>query len=681
MKRYWNWLFYNQPLLYKGFLFLTLCGAILYLFPKGGKFQYEFQKGFPWKHATLYAPFDFPILKTKAELEREITLLEEEANSYYRVDTLVEAQGKEHYQQKFERYFSTLDTPKATAIKKEGEQVLDRVFQQGILPLNWDNDAIETLRLIDGNTEKERFITSFFQMEAMQNSLQPLLSDSLAPFEENFYKLFFEVLAPNIVQDSIFKQKILNEGKQRLSPTRGLIKKGSLIIAQNELVDGERYQRLASLAAEYRSSSWTDRKEFMIATGYAILIGLALFMLLRFILIYREKLFNNNKELTFIFFNVFLIVALTVVVLNFDPYLVYSVPICILPLTLKAFFDARLGLFTHVLTVLLLGFIVPNSFEFVFLQMLAGIVTIQSSTKLYQRANLFISVGQIVLIYLVVHISFAFIHEGSIKNIALTTLGLFLLNGLLTLFVQPLIYLFERLFSLTSDVSLLELSDTNTALLKELSDQAPGTFHHSLQVANLAEAAASHIGANTLLVRVGALYHDIGKMKNPTYFSENQKSEISPHHELNPQQSASIIIHHVREGIALAKKHKLPERIIDFIRTHHGSSVVYYFYKQAQEQSSNHSIDSKDFRYPGPKPFSKETAILMMADAVEAASKSLKNPNLSKIETFVQQIIQKQLEEGQFSNSNITLSEIEEIKKVLIRKLSNIYHLRIEYPE
>ena len=467
MKRYWNWLFYNQPLLYKGFLFLTLCGAILYLFPKGGKFQYEFQKGFPWKHATLYAPFDFPILKTKAELEREITLLEEEANSYYRVDTLVEAQGKDHYQQKFERYFSNLNTPKATAIKKEGEQVLDRVFQQGILPLNWDNDAIETLRLIDGNTEKERVITSFFQMEAMQNSLQPLLSDSLASFEENFYKLFFEVLAPNIVQDSIFKQKILNEGKQRLSPTRGLIKKGSLIIAQNELVDGERYQRIASLAAEYRSNSWTDRKEFMIATGYAILIGLALFMLLRFILIYREKLFNNNKELTFIFFNVFLIVALTVVVLNFDPYLVYSVPICILPLTLKAFFDARLGLFTHVLTVLLLGFIVPNSFEFVFLQMLAGIVTIQSSTKLYQRANLFISVGQIVLIYLLVHISFAFIHEGSIKNIAWTTLGLFLLNGLLTLFVQPLIYLFERLFSLTSDVSLLELSDTNTALLKD----------------------------------------------------------------------------------------------------------------------------------------------------------------------------------------------------------------------
>ncbi len=233
----------------------------------------------------------------------------------------------------------------------------------------------------------------------------------------------------------------------------------------------------------------------------------------------------------------------------------------------------------------------------------------------------------------------------------------------MTLFVQPLIYLFERLFSLTSDVSLLELSDTNTALLKELSDVAPGTFHHSLQVANLAEAAANEIGANGLLVRVGALYHDIGKMKNPTYFSENQKNETSPHHELTPIQSAAIIVKHVREGINQAKKFNIPERIIDFIRTHHGTSLVYYFYKQAQDQNQEQAVDPEPFQYPGPKPFSKETAILMMADAVEAASKSLKAANLKIIESFVTQIVQKQLDEGQFSHSNITLLEIEQTKK------------------
>lgn len=681
MKRYWHWFFYNQPQLYKGFLFLVLVGVILYMIPVGGKFQYEYQKGLPWKHAALYAPFDFPILKTQAEIDQEITLLTREANSFYRLDSIPIKEALLKYNKQFDSYFDNIPIAIQQQLLIYGNGVLDSIYQKGILPLGWKTEDTSFVRLVTGNIEKLRPSSSFYRLSRLNEDVKERLPDSLQQFRSNFYKLFFEILTPNLVLDSTLRKKILDQGKQSLSLTRSVVKKGSLIIAQNELVEGERFQQLESLAAEYQSSSWTESKQFVITAGYAILVGLGVFMLMRFIFIYRIALFNNNKELTFIFVNIFLIVALTILVLNFDPYLVYGVPLCILPLTLKAFFDARLGLFTHVLTVLLLGFVVPNSFEFVFLQVLAGIVTIQTSSKLYQRANLFISVGQIVLIYLLVHIAFTFIHEGSIENISLSTLGLFLLNGLLTLFVQPLIYLFERLFSLTSDVSLLELSDTNTTLLKELSDVAPGTFHHSLQVANLAEAAANEIGANGLLVRVGALYHDIGKMKNPTYFSENQKNETSPHHELTPSQSAAIIVRHVREGINLAKKFNLPERIIDFIRTHHGTSLVYYFYKQAQDQNQEQAVDPEPFQYPGPKPFSKETAILMMADAVEAASKSLKAANLKIIESFVTQIVQKQLDEGQFSHSNITLLEIEQTKKVLIRKLSNIYHLRIEYPE
>ena len=346
---------------------------------------------------------------------------------------------------------------------------------------------------------------------------------------------------------------------------------------------------------------------------------------------------------------------------------------------MKAFFDARLGLFTHVITVLLLGFVVANNYEYMFLQIIAGIVTILTVSELYKRANLFISVGQITLIYIVSYFSFYVIHEGSIDNLQWETFLLFILCGLATLFVQPLIYVYEKLFGLVSDVSLLELSDTNSKLLKELSEKAPGTFHHSLNVANLAEAAANEIGANVMLVRVGALYHDIGKMVNPTYFTENQSTGINPHDELSPKESAQIIINHIIHGVELAKKNNLPDRVIDFIRTHHGSSMVYYFYNKQVE--SNLDFKDSDFSYGGPKPFNKETAILMMCDSVEAASKSLKEPNSTKINNFVDAIVSKQMDTEQFLNATITLKEIQSIKKVLKHKLANMYHLRIEYPE
>jgi putative nucleotidyltransferase with HDIG domain len=350
-----------------------------------------------------------------------------------------------------------------------------------------------------------------------------------------------------------------------------------------------------------------------------------------------------------------------------------------MPLILKTFFDARLGLFVHVLTVLILGFVVPNSFEYIFLQIIAGIVTILTVSELYKRANLFISVGQITLIYIIGYFAFHIIHEGNLDNVNWYIFGFFFLNGMITLFAQPLIYIYEKMFGMVSDVSLLELSDTNSKLLKELSNKAPGTFHHSLQVANLAEASANEIGANAMLVRVGALYHDIGKMNNPTYFTENQVTSINPHDDLDPKESARIIINHVIEGIELARKYNLPDRVIDFIRTHHGTSFVYYFYKKQQELDQ--PFKESDFRYPGPIPFSKETAILMMADSVEAASKSLNNPTYQIIDQFVEKIITGQMNGNQFLNANITFKEIQMIKKVLKQKLTNIYHLRVEYPE
>lgn len=353
---------------------------------------------------------------------------------------------------------------------------------------------------------------------------------------------------------------------------------------------------------------------------------------------------------------------------------------CILPITLKAFFDARLGLFTHVITILILGLAVSNSYEYMFLQFIAGIVTILTVSELYKRANLFVSVGKITLVYVISYMAFHLIQEVNFLHINYQNLLYFVLSGIGLLFVQPLIYMFERIFGLVSDLSLLELTDTNSPLLKKLAELAPGTFHHSLNVANLAEASANEINANTLLVRVGALYHDIGKMENPFYYTENQMTSVNPHDEITPLESARIIMNHRSKGIEMAKKIGLPDRVIDFIRTHHGTTKVYYFYIKEKELNPD-ELNPTDFTYPGPLPFSKETAILMMCDSVEAASKSLREPTLKAIDNFVEKIIQKQIDEQQFVNADITFKEIETIKKVLKSKLKNIYNLRVEYPD
>ncbi|MBL0343313.1 MAG: HDIG domain-containing protein [Bacteroidetes bacterium] len=359
----------------------------------------------------------------------------------------------------------------------------------------------------------------------------------------------------------------------------------------------------------------------------------------------------------------------------------YVVPMCILPIVMRVFFDARLALFTHVITVLILGSVAPNGYEFVFMQIIAGMVTIFSVTHLRKRAQLFISAGMIFISYLICYIALSVIHEGSISEVNQTNLIWLIGNVLLTLVSYPLIYIFEKLFGLTSDVSLMELSDTNSPLLRELSIKAPGTFQHSMQVANLAEAAIFKIGGNSLLIRVGALYHDVGKMEMPMYFIENQTTGVNPHDELSFEESASIIIGHVIKGIEKARKNKLPDLIIDFIRTHHGTTMVQYFYQSFLKNYPEQIVDEDDFRYPGPLPFSKETAVLMMADSVEASSRSLSNPNFESINKLVDSIIDRQIEQQQFINCDITFKDISSAKKIFKKMLMSIYHVRVEYPK
>ncbi len=681
MSKFIDTTFRHQGLIYKGALWVLVTVFVVYLFPKGGKFKYEITKGKPWQYENLYAPFNFAILKTDEEIASEKEEIRQNQIPYYEFNTSVVQKVYQNLSSEFQQSFSdSIQQTEGDKLFKFARTTLESIYDKGILK---EIDALTEDQLVylkKGTAANEIEYGRLIKQAEIRDLLKAKISEAnLSQYENTFIELFFNLLKPNVTSNEQLTQKEIENKLNQISYTRGSVTKGSRIIARGEVVEGDKYKILNSLKAEYESQVWSQNSYYWVVLGYSILVALALLMLLLFVKKYRPQIFENNTHITFIFFNVTLMIVLTTLIVEYNPDYVYLVPICILPLTLKAFFDARLGLFSHVITVLLAGFIVPNSYEYMFLQILAGIVTILTVSELYKRANLFISVAQITIVYVLAYFAFTITREGTINGMNWETLLLFVLCGLATLFVQPLIYAYEKVFGMVSDMSLLELSDTNSKLLKELSNTAPGTFHHSLNVANLAEAAANEIGANAMLVRVGALYHDVGKMQNPTYFTENQTTSVNPHNDLEPLESARVIVDHVLDGIEIAKKRKLPDRIIDFIRTHHGTSSVYYFYMQAKKLDD--SVDIEDFKYPGPIPFSKETAILMMSDSVEAASKSLKEPTSTLIDRFVEKIINKQMEDGQFLNANITFKEIQQVKKVLKRKLNNIYHLRIEYPE
>lgn len=682
MKNFFSFITKNQSLIYKVFLFILGTLLIIYLLPKGGQFKFDFQKGKPWQYENLYAPFSFTIKKDPLTLVAEEEKIRETSIPFFDFDTTIETKVHRDFEDLIkENYVDSLFSTSYKTILTRGTSIVALLMQAGVTTEIHPFQEDRLIYLKKGNELSETTYGNIFHKEKVKKVIQSNLTQTI--FEDT--GLFLEKIISRSIQGNVTFNNSLTQGSinsqiEDISPNRGVVEKGGRIIAKGEVVEGDTFQILNSLKAEYQSQVWSQSNYYWLLVGYSLLVSLVFLMLYLFLKKYRPTIFSNNTKVTFIFFNIILMVLLTTfVVKEIGAAYVYVVPLCILPLILKAFFDPRLGLFVHVLTILLLGFVVPNSFEYMFLQTIAGIVTILTVSELYRRANLFVSVGQITFIYIIGYFAFFLIKEGNVNTLNWTTFGYFILCGLATLFAHPLIYFYEKIFGLVSDVSLLELSDTNSKLLKELADKAPGTFHHSLNVANLAEAAANEIGANAMLVRVGALYHDIGKMINPTMFTENQVNTMNAHDDLDPLESASIIIGHVIDGIEIARKNKLPDRVIDFIRTHHGSSLVYYFYKQELENKG--VANKEDFQYPGPIPFSKETAILMMADSVEAASKSLKEPTSTKIDAFVEKIVEGQLENQQFLNADITLKEIQSIKKVLKKKLNNIYHLRVEYPE
>lgn len=679
-----NKIFINHSFLYKLVLYLIAIALVVYLFPKGGQFKYEFQKGKPWQYENYYAPFDFAIKKAQNEIDEEVRDIEQNAKLFFEYDEVLVGEIKQTIKVKAEPFLenSTLNTFQKLKLRETYEGIITEVYASGFIDgSNLNKISKEVITIRRGNTIREIRAHKLLTEDEIFEFISSKIGDRPYTQEEDtLLNILYESFKPNVYYDEEFTQINLDEALAGISYTKGLVSENERIIFKGDIVEGENLQKLNSLKSEFESQVWSESNYNWIVIGYTILVALAFLMLFLFLRKYRFEIYENNTKVTFIFFNIILIVLMVTLIVKYDAKYVYIAPVVIMPLVLKAFFDARLGLFSYVLTVLLLGFIVPNSFEFNFLQIIAGIVTILTISELYKRSNLFISVLQITGVYFISYFAFSIIQEGNAQNLNWEKFVYFALNGAATLFVMPLIYVFEKMFGLVSDESLKELSNTNSKLLRKLAEEAPGTFQHSLQVANLAEACAIEIKANAMLVRTGALYHDIGKLNNPYYFTENQSTSVNPHDELTPKDSARIIINHIIEGVELAKRHRLPDRIIDFIRTHHGTSLVYYFYKK-EEEFSGGSVRVKEFQYPGPIPFSKETAILMMCDAVEAATKSIKEPDAQKIDEMVERVVNKQMDDGQFMNANITFKEMKLIKKVLQKKLKNIYHVRIEYPE
>ena len=677
MRKFLNYIYRNALLIYKVFILTGALVMIIYLFSQTGSFQYEFVKNKVWQYHDLKAPFDFTIKKPDEEIQREKDSIKHHIPLFYKKENL----DVSKILNQINTLVSQSNNPDNVieALINLNSRLIPGIYKKGYIksfPAGYKNP---TVFLINGNVLKEVPVQSIYT----ESKIKRLLEKYLSQQPENLQlmlQLYWENLPENLKPDELYYKQYLQQKLASISLNKGLILKGQTIIKKGQIITPEKYEILNSLKIAYGQNTGKISQQIWIYGGYSVLVALVLLMLVLFLKQYRPAIFENNVKISLIVFNMLLMLGLMTFTVKYYPAYVFVVPLTILPLILKAFFDARTALFVHILTVLLLGFVVTNSFEFIFLQMIAGIVSILTVSELTRRSNLFTSVGNIVLVYTIGYLAFHLVYEGDFSIINYGVLIQFVFNGLLAIALShQLILLYEKLFGLVSDVSLLEYTNTNSKLLKRLADKAPGTFNHSMQVANLAEAAANAVNANSLLVRAGALYHDIGKMLNPFYFTENQTSGVNYHDNLPPEESAKIIIKHVLDGVELARKNNLPDRIIDFIRTHHGTGLVQFFYKKALEQ--NPVVDESKFRYPGPNPFNKETAILMMADSVEAASKSLREPTAEKIDKFVDKIIDHQLHAGLLDNADITLKEISTIKKLFKKKLKNIYHLRVAYPE
>lgn len=680
MRKFLIYLSNSHEAILKGIIIVIAVGIISVLLPHKVRYKFDFQRGKAWNNNDLNAPFDFSIMKDPDSLKAERKEVLANVLPHFQMDSMVLINARLELEKKVKA--GVPDSFQQTKYLNAGNTVLDELYNRGIIRISESEQPGENgrLTLVKGKVSGTRNTGDFYEPKAAAAYLETRIASFTNIDHQLLIEMMNNAITANVFYDKALTEAVKAERLAEIFPTRGMVQKGDLIISRGEIVTGEKFMMLESLkkATETEVPDLRTTREIFLGQLLIIIIGFT--VLLIFLAVLRKDVFSDNRKVMLIFVLVMLVVAAYTAILKIPSLSHYVVPLCILPIVIRVFFDTRLALFTHVITVLILGSVAPNGYEFVFMQIIAGMVTIFSVTHLRKRAQLFISAGMIFVSYLVCYVALSVIHEGSLNQVNVSNMMWLVGNVLLTLFSYPLIYVFEKVFGLTSDITLMELSDTNSPLLRELSIKAPGTFQHSMQVANLAEAAIFKIGGNSLLIRVGALYHDIGKMEMPLYFIENQSTGVNPHDELSFEESAGIIISHVIKGIEKARKNKIPDLIIDFIRTHHGTTMVQYFYQSFLKNFPEEIVDEDDFKYPGPLPFSKETAVLMMADSVEASSRSLSKPDAEAINKLVDAIIDRQIEQQQFVNCDITFKDISSIKKIFKKMLMSIYHVRVEYP-
>ncbi len=673
----------------KYLIVLLIVAFISTLFPNNARFKYQFERGGTWKYEDLTAPFDFPIIKLEEELEADkaaqqsnITPVYELVNDVARIQKdLFEQAFKAQWEAEKERnqFKEAINQP--NRYLRYSWQFLDRIYNKGVIllePMHMNKGKDFVVNVLRGDVMKLQTLGSLLTIKGAKE----LLGDSLpySPLKEPEFLL--PLLEKSITYNLKYSAERTAQFEQVIPETKGIVKKGEMIVTVSGIITDEAYEKLMSFKTAYEQEITRQRSPLGIFLGYFLLTSLVIGFFVLYIQRFAKDQFEHLNEFLFMLMWVLIYSYLVYLVTSASTnvQLVYLLPFCIVPIVVKHFYNNSLALFIHVVVVLIASFLSSLGFEFTFVQIVAGIAAILGSVNVRNFTRFMYLIALVFTTYFFTFLGFALIQEGSLRQFDWAILGLLIANVLFILLAHPLIPLLGRIFGFTSSSTLLEWEDTNQPLLKKLATTAPGTFQHSLQVANLAESSARAIQADYTLLKVAALYHDIGKMSNPNYFIENQ-SGVNPHNELSAIESAKIIISHVDQGINLAKKYRLPKMLTRFIATHHGTTSAEYFLKKHMEEHPNEVIDKTLFYYKGPLPVTKEETILMLADSIEAASRSLRNATGAEIDSFVEKIINGKINNGQLNESQLSFSELEICRRVFKNTLRSIYHPRIDYPK
>ncbi len=673
-------------------LFLLSVGLVTALMPELGSGTKSYELGKAWKYDDLVSPVSFPILKPEEEIAREKERIRRHNPPWFRLDPDVEksvtADWRKGFQRSYEQFktehgFGLFEKRDTQTYLTTGREALHTLYLKGVF------DKAEVMQrlqqapfvyLVQGSHVREVTPEKMITVSSAPEFLLDTLST--VPFlnEEFLVQSLVPYLKANAGFDSVTTGKTLKDALNKISPTFGAVEKGERIVQRGAVIDTATYQKLVSYTHFVEGESQSGHN--WVQLGGYLALSLLMFLIFHYFLrLYAPGVLNSPRKLLFILLLIIAPLFLTSWAVRFNLPSYYLIPYCIVPIVLRTFFDSRMALISHLITILLASFIVPLGNEFTVLNILAGMVAIFTNMRAHVWSQFFASLGYILATYLGGYLSIHLLQTGTLVSMAWTDLGWLSLNVFLTLMAYPLIPVFEKLFGIVSDVTLMEYTDINKPLMKRLSLEAPGTFQHSIQVSNLAENVVTALGGNSLLAKVGSLYHDIGKLHRPQYFVENQKGNENPHKDLSFEESAAIIIDHVRQGVILGRREKIPGVLLDFIRTHHGTSRVEYFYRSQLNQSKESNIDESKYRYPGPLPRTLEQAVVMLADTVEAAARSLKEPTAERLDALVEKLFAQKTEDLQLVEADITFAQIMKAKKILKRLLHNVYHVRIEYPE